>query len=101
MLPRFYDADGGAVLVDGNDVREYRLKSLRDQISLVDQQVRLFNASVAENIAYGLKPKPDEARIVEDRKNVVEGKSGSGRVDTGGRGKIKKKKGDNMRISQK
>src|SRR3546814_19157205 len=65
MLPRFYDADGGAVLVDGHDVREYRLQSLRDQISLVDQQVRLFNASVAENIAYGLQPTPDAARIVE------------------------------------
>src|SRR3546814_6795162 len=68
MLPRFYDADGGAVLVDGHDVREYRLQSLRDQISLVDQQVRLFNASVAENIAYGLQPTPDEARIVEAAK---------------------------------
>lgn len=65
MLPRFYDAEGGAVLVDGHDVRDYRLQSLRDQISLVDQQVRLFNASVAENIAYGLTPMPDEARIIE------------------------------------
>ncbi|NGY06823.1 lipid A export permease/ATP-binding protein MsbA [Solimonas terrae] len=65
MLPRFYDADAGAVLVDGHDVREYPLAALRDQIALVDQQVRLFNASVAENIAYGLQPTPDEARIVE------------------------------------
>src|SRR3546814_13882614 len=38
MLQRFYDADGGAVLVDGHDVREYRMPSLRDKISLVDQQ---------------------------------------------------------------
>lgn len=68
MLPRFYDAGAGAVLIDGHDVRDYRLQALRDQIALVDQQVRLFNASVGENIAYGLEPMPDEARIIEAAK---------------------------------
>jgi len=65
MLPRFYDADAGSVMIDGHDVREYSLHSLREQIALVDQQVRLFNASVAENIAYGLQPMPDQAQIIE------------------------------------
>lgn len=68
LLPRFYDPDSGAVLVDGCDVREYALSALREQIALVDQQVRLFNASVAENIAYGLQPMPDQARIIEAAK---------------------------------
>jgi len=63
MLPRFYDPDSGQILLDGHDLREYRLRDLRRQIALVDQQVRLFNASVAENIAYGLEPAPDVAEI--------------------------------------
>jgi len=65
LLPRFYDPDAGQVLLDGHDIRDYPLAALRDQIALVDQQVRLFNATVAENICYGLDPMPDEARIIE------------------------------------
>jgi subfamily B ATP-binding cassette protein MsbA len=53
LIPRFYDPDRGALLLDGHDLREYRLKNLRRQIALVDQNVVLFNATVAENIAYG------------------------------------------------
>ncbi len=64
LLPRFYDPDAGAVLLDGHDLREYRMHDLRRQIALVDQQVRMFNATVAENIAYGLDPQPDEAEII-------------------------------------
>lgn len=63
LLPRFYDPQSGAVCVDGEDLRRYRIGDLRRQISLVDQQVRLFNATVAENIAYGLDPVPDRAAI--------------------------------------
>ncbi|HUP92517.1 MAG TPA: ATP-binding cassette domain-containing protein, partial [Solimonas sp.] len=68
LLPRFYDVDSGAILLDGHDLREYQLSGLRSQIALVDQQVRLFNASVADNIAYGLDPRPSESRIVEAAK---------------------------------
>jgi subfamily B ATP-binding cassette protein MsbA len=53
LLPRIYDIEGGSVLLDGTDLREYRLKDLRRQISLVSQDVVLFNDSIANNIAYG------------------------------------------------
>ncbi|HKY92694.1 MAG TPA: ABC transporter transmembrane domain-containing protein, partial [Nevskiaceae bacterium] len=63
LVPRFYDPDDGAVLMDGHDLREMSIDSVRAQIALVDQQVRLFSGTVAENIAYGLSPMPDRARI--------------------------------------
>jgi ATP-binding cassette, subfamily B, bacterial MsbA len=53
LLPRFYDADDGAVLLDGHDVREYSLRDLRRQIALVSQDVVLFDDTIANNIAYG------------------------------------------------
>jgi len=53
LLPRFYDADTGAVLLDGVDVREYRLADLRAQVALVSQDVVLFNDSIRANIAFG------------------------------------------------
>ncbi len=54
LLPRFYDVDEGTILIDGHDVREYRLGDLRRQIALVSQDVTLFNDTIARNIAYGL-----------------------------------------------
>ena len=65
LVPRFYDPDEGALLLDGHDLRDYPLERVRAQVALVDQQVRLFDATVADNIAYGLSPIPDEARIIE------------------------------------
>jgi ATP-binding cassette subfamily B protein len=56
LIPRFYDAVAGSVGLDGTDVRRYRLKSVRDQISFVLQDTLLFRATIWENIAYG---KPD------------------------------------------
>jgi subfamily B ATP-binding cassette protein MsbA len=53
LLPRFYDAQEGAVLLDGEDVRRYTLHDLRRQISLVSQDVVLFDDTIANNIAYG------------------------------------------------
>jgi subfamily B ATP-binding cassette protein MsbA len=53
LLPRFYDVDRGVVRVDGYDVREYELKSLREQIALVSQEVVLFNDTIRANIAFG------------------------------------------------
>jgi ATP-binding cassette subfamily B protein len=59
LLPRFYDPLSGKVTIDGTDVRGYKLKSLRDQISFVLQETLLFRATIWENIAYG---KPDAQR---------------------------------------
>jgi ABC-type multidrug transport system fused ATPase/permease subunit len=55
LLPRFYDVTDGAVTIDGVDVREVTLKSLREQIGLVTQETVLFNDTVSANIAYGLE----------------------------------------------
>ena len=54
LLMRFSDPDRGRILLDGSDIRHATLKSLRSQIALVSQNVLLFNASIADNIAYGL-----------------------------------------------
>ena len=53
LLPRFYDPDTGEILLDGVDTKSYRLEDLRNQVSLVSQDVTLFNDTIAHNIAYG------------------------------------------------
>ncbi len=53
LLARFYDVDGGRITIDGADARDFTLKSLRAAIGVVQQDVFLFSATVAENIAYG------------------------------------------------
>jgi subfamily B ATP-binding cassette protein MsbA len=62
LLPRFYEPTEGQILVDGLPVGDYSLRALRDQISLVSQDVVLFNDTIASNIAYGsLAGSPREA----------------------------------------
>jgi subfamily B ATP-binding cassette protein MsbA len=63
LIPRFYDPDAGAVLVDGIDVRDYRLQGLRDQIGYVLQETVLFRGTVRDNIAYGRVGATDEEII--------------------------------------
>jgi len=53
LIPRFYDPVSGTISIDGTDIRRYRLKSVRDQISFVLQDTLLFRATIWENIAYG------------------------------------------------
>ena len=53
LIPRFYDATSGRILLDGQDIRTVTLKSLRGAIGIVQQDVYLFSGTVAENIAYG------------------------------------------------
>jgi subfamily B ATP-binding cassette protein MsbA len=53
LLPRFYDISGGAIMIDGRDIRGVTLASLRDQIGVVTQQTILFNDTVRHNVAYG------------------------------------------------
>jgi subfamily B ATP-binding cassette protein MsbA len=62
LLPRFYDVTDGAICIDGADIRECTLSSLRNQIGLVTQETVLFNDTVRANIAYGLT-EIDEARV--------------------------------------
>ena len=63
LIPRFYDPSAGKVLVDGVDVRDYRLRSLRDQIGYVLQETVLFRGTVRDNIAYGRAGATDEEII--------------------------------------
>ena len=62
LLLRFYNATSGKVLIDGQDIKDYKLKDLRKQFAYVSQQVVLFNDSIANNIAYG-KPQATREEI--------------------------------------
>ncbi len=53
LLPRFYDPQQGSILIDGTDIRQLKVKSLREHISLVPQEIHLFGTSIKENILYG------------------------------------------------
>ncbi len=69
LIPRFYDVSAGRICLDGVDIREFSLASLRRNIGTVDQDVYLFGTTVAENIRYG-KPDAAEAEIVAAAKNA-------------------------------
>lgn len=64
LVPRIYDVTSGRILVDGVDVREWRLDSLRSQISTIEQDIVLFSRSVAENIAFSLGQRADREAVV-------------------------------------
>jgi len=68
LLPRFYEIDEGQILIDGHDISEIRLDSLRSHIALVSQHVTLFNDTIAHNIAYG----DLETATLEDIKRAAE-----------------------------
>lgn len=63
LLPRLYDPTGGEITIDGNDIRSFTLRSLRENISFVPQDGALFAGTIRENIAYG-RPEATEAQIV-------------------------------------
>jgi ATP-binding cassette, subfamily B, bacterial len=69
LIMRFYDPVEGAVLLDGLDVRRYRIQDLRRQFSIVLQEPMLFSGSIAENIAYG-RPDASDAEIVAAAKSA-------------------------------
>lgn len=60
MIPRFYDAAGGSVLVDGKDVRQYSLTELRDKVGIVMQKAVLFKGTIRENLCWGRNDATDE-----------------------------------------
>ena len=60
LLPRFYEIDNGSISIDGHDIRDVTIKSLREQIGIVPQETMLFSTSVRENIRYGRLDATDE-----------------------------------------
>ncbi len=74
MLPRFVAPDSGHIMIDGIDVRELQLAELRAQLSLVSQDVVLFEGSIADNVAYGTLREVDQAQIraALDAANLLE-----------------------------
>ncbi len=70
LVPRFYDVTGGAVLLDGQDVRNLKLESLRRQVATVAQDTFLFNTTVEENIRYG-RPGASKAEVREAAQNAM------------------------------
>lgn len=82
LLPRFYDVDAGSILLDGRPVQDYALNNLRDNISLVTQDVVLFNDTIANNLAYGqlkqrsradLLKAAEAAHVIEFIKDLPDG----------------------------
>ncbi len=69
LIPRFYDVSSGRILIDGGDIRDYTLKSLRNNIGIVQQDVYLFTGSVMDNIRYG-NPHATDAEIVAAAQNA-------------------------------
>ena len=69
LIPRFYDVSGGRILIDDKDIRDCTVKSLRNNIGIVQQDVYLFTGSVMDNIRYG-RPDATEAEIVPPAQNA-------------------------------
>lgn len=69
LIPRFYDVTGGRIMIDGKDIRSVTLKSLRDQIGMVQQDVYLFAGTIFENIQYG-KPGATREEVIKAAKNA-------------------------------
>lgn len=69
LIPRFYDINSGRILIDGEDIRKFTLKSLRQNIGIVQQDVYLFSGTVLENIIYG-NPKASREEAIEAAKQA-------------------------------
>ncbi|MCD8074033.1 MAG: ABC transporter ATP-binding protein/permease [Lachnospiraceae bacterium] len=67
LIPRFYDVDSGAILLDGQDIRKIKLSDLRRQIGIVQQDVYLFTENIMENIRYG-RPDATDEEVIEAAK---------------------------------
>jgi ATP-binding cassette subfamily B protein len=69
LIPRFYDIQSGSIRIDGTDIREFKLASLRKQVGVVLQDVFLFSGTIRENIAFG-KPDASNEEIVQAAKSA-------------------------------
>lgn len=70
LVNRIHDVDSGRILIDGVDVRDWNLDSLRSQISVIEQDVTLFSRTIAENIAFSVGQDADRERVVEAAKDA-------------------------------
>ena len=89
LIPRFYDATGGLVLLDGMDIKSYSLEAIREKIAVVPQKAALFSGTIRENLSWGKKDATDEeifkALEVAQAKNVVLDKGGlDAEIEEGG-----------------
>ena len=91
LIPRFYDVTEGQVMVDGVDVREYKITDLRDKIGIVPQKAVLFAGTIVENLRWGKKDASKEemwkALEISQSKEFVEKKDGQleSRIEQGGK----------------
>jgi ABC-type multidrug transport system fused ATPase/permease subunit len=91
LIPRFYDVTGGEVLINGINVKNYKLKELRENVGIVMQHARLFKGSIRENMKWGSKTATDEqileAMDIAQAREFVEKKDGKldAFVDQGGK----------------
>lgn len=102
LIPRFYDVTGGAVRIDGRDIRKVKVKSLRDRIGIVQQDVYLFVGTVYDNIRYG-RPDATREEVIQAAKDAnahefIEALPNGYDTDIGQRG-IKLSGGQKQRIS--
>ena len=78
LIPRFYDATSGSVIIDGKDVRDYRMDALRERIGIVPQKAVLFHGTIRDNIRWGKNDATDdeinEALVIAQAKEIVDGK---------------------------
>lgn len=70
LIPRLYEYDGGEIQLDGQSIKHYKLQDLRRQIAYVGQDVRLFNDTIRNNIAYGSDADQDEADVIQAAKQA-------------------------------
>ena len=70
LIPRFYDVSEGSIKIDGTDIRDVTLNSLRNQIGMVQQDVYLFAGTIMDNIAYG-KPGATKEEVIEAAKMLM------------------------------
>lgn len=102
LIPRFYDVTSGKILLDGHDIRDLKLKELRRQIGVVQQDVYLFAGTIMENIRYG-KPDATDEEVIEAAKaanahNFISNLEHGYHTDIGQRG-VKLSGGQKQRIS--
>lgn len=102
LLTRFYDPTSGAILLDGTDLREYKLADLRNQFAIVLQDTVLFSSTIRENIAYG-NPEATEEEIVEAARlanahDFIEALPDGYRTEVGERG-MRLSGGERQRVS--